>query len=299
MGNTVKKEDTSDYSALLAQYKEMQTIAFQTQSVKAPMLDELKSKLDAYLVAHVTDPAELKKKQTAIDSTFDVMNDAVALKESTQKTSDPDWDSATADMHSMLTDLAPEGSDEEVFDPTAAFVGGAGGNSGAQYKSLLATGGLKVDASGADMTGVEEYLKQNPAAQPYLDMVKQASVSYTPHTPVRVLLAQINAESSFNPNAVGKFGEQGLTQFTHGTWEAMGMGDYSGARDPQTAINAQAKYMAQLQEQNGGNLAWALESYNGWERDKSYDYNVGKSCSPTYVQDATGMPYDQRKDSTG
>lgn len=295
MGTSIPKTDTSDYTDLLNKYKEMQTIAYTTQMVGSSDLTDLQDKLNSYLKDHIADPTELDNKQKAFDASFQSMNDAVTLKTTKGQTSNQQWDSTREDMQSLLAELAPEGSDEKVYDPTAGVVGGSGG----QFKSLLATGGQDVDASGADMTGVDDYVAQNPAAQPYLEMAKKASVSYTPHTPVRVLLAQINAESSFNPNAVGKFGEQGLTQFTKETWESMGMGDYSGTWDPQTAINAQAKYMAQLQDQNGGNLAWALESYNGWERDKSYDYNVGKKCSPTYVQDATGTPYDQRQDSTG
>lgn len=295
MGTTnVTADSSAAYKSLLEEYKAMQTTAYTSQSVTKDQLSSLKTKLDSYIDTHVSDATKKDAAKASLTSDFSAMEDSITLQTTEGKKSNKEWDSAREDMQILLQDLAPEGVEDEVYDPTASKAAG-----GLHTMNLSVKSAGSVDASGADMTGVDDYMSQHPEAAPYLDMVKQASVKYQPATPVRVLLAQINAESSFNPNAQGARGEQGLTQFTRETWSAFGEGDYSNASDPQTAINAQAKYMAQLQSENGGNLAYALESYNGWERDKSYDYNVSKGCSPTYVQDATGESYDQRNDSTG
>jgi len=293
MGTDVSKTTSTGYSELLAEYKQMQTAAYTRQDVTADQLVALKEKIDSFIQSNVTDAAQKEKLSKSFASEFDAMHDAVDKKTTSNKTSNAEWDQSREDMQALLTELAPEGEVADIYDPTA--------DTALRYsgQNLAVTAGQAVDASSADMTGVDAFMAQHPEAEPYLDMVKSASVKYKPSTPVRVLLAQIEAESGFNPKAVGPFGEQGLSQFTAGTWAQYGEGGYENAQDPQAAINAQANYMAQLQKDNGGNLAYALETYNGWERDKSYDYNVSKRCSPTYVQDITGQPYDQRQDSTG
>lgn len=287
----VPKAKASEYTALLEEYKNLQTTAYKSQSVTKPQLDALKTKLDTFIKDNVTDAAQKTKLTSAFDSEFEAMSDAVELKTSSGKNSNKSWDETRADMEGLMTDLAQTvKADAPTFgDPMQ----------GSTPALTSRTAGATGSTAGADLGGVDAYVAQHPEAKPYLEMVKAASVKYQPGTPVIVLLRQIMAESTFRPDVTGKYGEQGLTQFTRETWGAYGEGDYNNSWDPQMAINAQAKYMSVLQTENGGNLAYALESYNGFDRNASWEHNMGKGCSPNYVQDITGQPYDQRKDAKG
>jgi hypothetical protein len=275
----------TDYSAILAEYKTLQQTAYRSQGVTKSDIDDLKEKLDTF----VTDDKQKAKLSTALDA----MYKAVELKETKNQNSNTSWDQTAKDMKALLTELAPEGEEAEVYDPTT-MSGVAGGSLPRLNNHLV------VSSEGLDLDGVDQYLAEHPEAEPYAEMVKSASAKYKPSIPVVVLMRQIQAESSWNPNAVGPFGEKGLTQFTPAAWQEHGEGDYGTApMDPQSAINAQAAMMSKKTAEHGGNLAYALEDYNGWERNKTYDYNVSKRCNPDYVSFVTGKPYDQRADSLG
>lgn len=90
----------------------------------------------------------------------------------------------------------------------------------------------------------------------------QAAVAQAAATlgiPEGVVAAQINSESSWNPNAVSPTGAQGLTQFEPGTWASYGSGS---PFDPNAAIAAYTKYMSALLQQEGGSVRNALAAYN-------------------------------------
>ncbi|WP_248919198.1 transglycosylase SLT domain-containing protein [Pseudomonas entomophila] len=74
------------------------------------------------------------------------------------------------------------------------------------------------------------------------------------------------AESSWNPEALGpmtKYGQaRGLAQFIPGTGKAYGLLTDSDFHDPQKAIPAQARYMADLKKRFGGSDELALAAYN-------------------------------------
>ncbi|MEU8133623.1 NlpC/P60 family protein [Streptodolium elevatio] len=82
-----------------------------------------------------------------------------------------------------------------------------------------------------------------------------------------LIAAQIDAESSWNPNAVSPVGAQGLSQFMPGTWATFGRdenGNGVSPFDPADAIMAQARYDCQLaaeikQMQNG---TWKLRCFD-------------------------------------
>lgn len=73
-----------------------------------------------------------------------------------------------------------------------------------------------------------------------------------------LLAAQLYAESRFNPNAVSPAGAQGIAQFMPATAGSVGLTD---PFDPQAAILAQAKLMAQL-IRRFGSVVKALAAYN-------------------------------------
>lgn len=77
--------------------------------------------------------------------------------------------------------------------------------------------------------------------------------------PESVVAAQINLESSFNPNAVSPAGAQGIAQFMPGTWKEYGSGS---PFDAGNAFTAYSKYMAALLKEEGGSVRKALEAYN-------------------------------------
>ena len=68
-----------------------------------------------------------------------------------------------------------------------------------------------------------------------------------------LIAAQLDVESSWNPNAVSPAGAHGLAQFMPGTWPSWGRDDDTNGRtspfDPGDAIMAQARYMCYLVDQ--------------------------------------------------
>ncbi|ARB12499.1 internal virion protein D [Klebsiella phage vB_KpnP_BIS33] len=76
-------------------------------------------------------------------------------------------------------------------------------------------------------------------------------------------------ESSFNPKAVSKTGPKGIMQFTRNTARAMGLnvtdGDDDGRYNPELAIDAGAKLLANL-----------VKKYNGDELKAALAYNQGE-----------------------
>ena len=77
--------------------------------------------------------------------------------------------------------------------------------------------------------------------------------------PADVVAAQIDYESSFNPNAVSSAGAEGIAQFEPGTWSSYGTGS---PFDPTAAFAAYAKYMEELLKEEGGSVRKALAAYN-------------------------------------
>ena len=67
------------------------------------------------------------------------------------------------------------------------------------------------------------------------------------------------AESGFDPSAVSPAGAQGIAQFMPGTAAAYGLRD---PFDPEAAIDAQARLMADLLRQLRGSIPLALAAYN-------------------------------------
>lgn len=77
--------------------------------------------------------------------------------------------------------------------------------------------------------------------------------------PVSLFLAQIQLESSWNPNAISQAGAQGLGQLMPGTAEGLGCSD---PFNPEQNLEAAAKYMKQLHDIYD-DWNYSLAAYNG------------------------------------
>jgi len=77
-----------------------------------------------------------------------------------------------------------------------------------------------------------------------------------------VALAQVQAESAWNPNAVSPAGAQGLFQFMPGTWATWGNGS---PFNPDDAAPAWGRYFSHILNMYGWNYGYALAGYNWGE----------------------------------
>lgn len=77
--------------------------------------------------------------------------------------------------------------------------------------------------------------------------------------PEDLAIAQIGAESGFNPRAVSSAGAQGLAQFMPATARGLGLRD---PFNPKQALNAYGKHMSTLLKNYKGNTRLALAAYN-------------------------------------
>lgn len=115
----------------------------------------------------------------------------------------------------------------------------------------------------------------------------------------RIALAQIQQESSFNPNAVSPSGARGIAQFMPGTWPRYGTNDFNDAFDPFLALTAWAAYMNDLLAMFGGRYDIALAGYNSGENRAEYqaaareNRAINWSVLPARVQTET-WPYVER-----
>lgn len=91
----------------------------------------------------------------------------------------------------------------------------------------------------------------------YDKFFKEASETYG--VDFHLLKAVGMTESSLNPTAESKSGAKGIMQIMPGTFKSLSDGDIW---DPQTNINAGAKYLSQLLSESGGDVDMALAGYN-------------------------------------
>lgn len=114
----------------------------------------------------------------------------------------------------------------------------------------------------------------------YRAAIKQAARECPELTP-KLLAAQIDQESGFNPKAVSKAGAEGIAQFIPDTWAMWGQdldGDgVASPYNPREAIDAQARlmcfliYEAKTSDIDGDPIDLALAAYNaGWSQVVRY-----------------------------
>lgn len=112
--------------------------------------------------------------------------------------------------------------------------------------------------SSIDTSSVNGLVKAPDGAKPYMDIVRNASKAYD--VPEDVILAVMQTESGFKPDAQSPTGVKGLMQVTQNTYKGLG---FSGDRsDPTNSINAGTKLLSQLYKQYG-NWEDAFTAYNG------------------------------------
>ena len=115
----------------------------------------------------------------------------------------------------------------------------------------------------------------------YRKAIKQAARECPELTP-RLLAAQIDQESGFDPDAVSSAGAEGIAQFVPDTWAVWGEdldGDgVASVYDAFEAIDAQARlmcflvYEANTSDIDGDPVDLALAAYNaGWSQVVRYD----------------------------
>jgi Transglycosylase SLT domain len=103
----------------------------------------------------------------------------------------------------------------------------------------------------------------------YVAIARQAAVN-AGISPV-YFVNQINAESSFNPDAISPVGAVGIAQFLPSTAAGLGINPY----DPVQALNGAALHMATLTKDYGGNYAKALAAYNAGQGTVDYAVQQG------------------------
>jgi soluble lytic murein transglycosylase-like protein len=122
---------------------------------------------------------------------------------------------------------------------------------------------------------------QGTVPKEYRKPLKQAAKE-CPELSPRLLAAQIDQESGFDPDAVSKAGAEGIAQFVPDTWAVWGQDlDGDGVASPYNAleaIDAQARLMcflifeAKSSGIDGDPIDLALAAYNaGWSNVVRYD----------------------------
>jgi soluble lytic murein transglycosylase-like protein len=110
----------------------------------------------------------------------------------------------------------------------------------------------------------------------------RAAAKECPELTPKLLAAQIDQESGFDPDAVSPAGAEGIAQFIPDTWAVWGRDlDGDGVATPYNpveAIDAQARlmcflvYEARTSGIKGGEIELALAGYNaGWSQVVRYD----------------------------
>lgn len=107
---------------------------------------------------------------------------------------------------------------------------------------------------------VEEVLQEIAAAPAGSDLAALATAAARRHNlDPDLVLALVQVESAFRPDAISPKGAQGLTQLMPATARELGVKD---AMDPEQNLDGGARYLRQLLTRYGGDVKRALAAYN-------------------------------------
>lgn len=120
-------------------------------------------------------------------------------------------------------------------------------------------------------------MNSSPIPDHLADDLQKASE--TSGFPVKVLAAQIEAESGWDPQAHSHAGAMGIAQFTQDTWDVWGEGDPMNEKD---AIAAQGRYMKYLHGE--------ADHYSSSEEDSTRFALAGYNAGPNAMKKAKGVP---------
>jgi hypothetical protein len=118
-----------------------------------------------------------------------------------------------------------------------------------------------------------------------------------------IAVAQIQRESGFNPNAVGRDGERGLAQILPSTWPQATYGaiPWEQAFDPESNLTAWGNYMQWLLDRYGWDYQKALQAYNGGpgNQDRGTASSAAQNYARTILANAGqgSVDYSQTADS--
>lgn len=161
--------------------------------------------------------------------------------------------SATGFVDVLSSMLAEESASQPVERSITQLAPGVTFKDGLLWQQLGA-----VEESPSSYTSVEQ-LNDTGSTKPttFEDLITSAGERYG--VPVSLIKAVIDAESSFNPNAVSSAGAKGLMQLMDGTARGLGV---SNPFDPAQNIEGGTKYLSNLIQRFGGEIAMVLAAYN-------------------------------------
>jgi len=161
--------------------------------------------------------------------------------------------SATGFVDVLSSMLAEESASQPVGRSITQLAPGVTFKDGLLWQQLGA-----VEESPSSYTSVEQ-LNDTGATKPttFEELITSAGERYG--VPVSLIKAVIDAESSFNPNAVSSAGAKGLMQLMDGTARGLGV---SNPFDPAQNIEGGTKYLSNLIQRFGGEIAMGLAAYN-------------------------------------
>ncbi|MGG1877711.1 lytic transglycosylase domain-containing protein [Paenibacillus cisolokensis] len=113
----------------------------------------------------------------------------------------------------------------------------------------------KVDTSME--LGQASFQPENTRYTSFEELITAAGERYG--VPVSLIKSVIQIESAFNPNAVSSAGAKGLMQLMDGTARGLGVSD---SFDPVQNIDGGTRYLSNLLQRFGGEIAVALAAYN-------------------------------------